>query len=336
MPDLSSARRLFAVALLLGAAACSRPGVVIYCAADQDFAEPILNDVEASLGVKIEKVFDIEAAKTVGLVRTLIEEKSRPRCDVFWNNEIVHTLRLASQGILTPYKSPAADAIPAKFKDPAGMWTGMAARARVLIVNTTRVKAEDFPKSIRDLADPKWKGRVGVARPLAGTTLTHFECLMEAWGDADAQKFFDALLANGVNLAAGNGPVARLVAEGELDFGLTDSDDFEVQRQRGKPVAVVYPDAETTGTVVLPNTVALIAGGPNPENGKRLVDALLAPDIERRLAASASANIPVRDAVQAPAHVKRLTQFRVLDVSFADVAKRYDVRFEVLKTLFLR
>jgi iron(III) transport system substrate-binding protein len=336
MPKPPVVRRLLSAVLLLAAVACSRPGVVIYCAADQDFAEPILKDVEASLGVKIETIFDIEASKTVGLVRTLIEEKSRPRCDVFWNNEIVHTLRLASQGLLAPYKSPAAEAIPAKFKDPAGLWTGMAARARVLIVNTTRVKAEDFPKSIRDLADPKWKGRVGVARPLAGTTLTHFECLMEAWGDDEARKFFDALLANGVNLAAGNGPVARLVAEGELDFGLTDSDDFEVQRERGKPVAVVYPDADTTGTVVLPNTVALIAGGPNPENGKRLVDALLAPDIERRLAASASANIPVRDSVQSPAHVKRLTQFRVLDVSFADVAMRYDQRLEVLKTLFLR
>ena len=69
------------------------------------------------------------------------------------------------------------------------MWYGFAARARVLIVN----KNQRHPKSIRDLTDPQWHDRCGVAKPLFGTTATHAACLFAAWGDADAKAFFETM-----------------------------------------------------------------------------------------------------------------------------------------------
>src|SRR5262245_522938 len=214
---------LFPILLLAGACA-RKETVVVYCAADQEHAEPILLEFGRQRGIEVDAKFDIEAAKTVGLVKTLEEEKPHPRCDVFWNNEIVHTLRLKEEGVLAPYRSPAAEGIPAPYVDPDGYWTAFAARARVLIVNVQRVRDVERPKSIRDLADPRWKGEVGIARPLAGTALTHFAALFEAWGEEKTRDFCEALLANEVNLASGNGPVASLVAGGHLLFGLTDTD----------------------------------------------------------------------------------------------------------------
>lgn len=172
------ANYIFLSLLICFAGACSRPDVVIYCAADQDFAQPILKEVGAKLGMEVRTVFDAEAAKTVGLVRTLLEERSRPRCDVFWNNEIVHTLRLKDAGILATYSSPSAATIPAEYKDLSNHWTGFAARARVIIINTDLVKSDARPKSVRDLANPRWKAKCGFPRPLAGTGLTHFASLI--------------------------------------------------------------------------------------------------------------------------------------------------------------
>ncbi|MFN0207955.1 MAG: extracellular solute-binding protein [Planctomycetota bacterium] len=316
--------------------ACSRPDVVIYCAADQDFAQPILKELGAKLGMDVRTVFDAEAAKTVGLVRTLLEEKTRPRCDVFWNNEIVHTLRLKEAGVLASYASPSAANIPTEYKDPAGYWTGFAARARVIIINTDLVKSDARPNSVRDLANPIWKAKCGFPRPLAGTGLTHFASLISLWGNDAALQFFDGVLANNVNLASGNGPVAKLVGAGELAWGIVDTDDYEVQRRNGKPVDAIYPDQDAEGTIVLPNTIALVAGSPNPENGKKLIDALLDTDIERRLAESASANIPVRAGVPVPKNVKKLGEFRSANVNFDAVAKSYDANLEILKKRFLR
>src|SRR5262245_54413906 len=120
--------RFAALLGLIALSACARPDVVIYCAADQEYAEPILKEFEKSSGLKVQSVFDVEATKTVGLVQTLLEEKPHPRCDVFWNNEPVHTIRLKSAGVLAPYKSPSAADVPAALRDPDGFWTGIAAR----------------------------------------------------------------------------------------------------------------------------------------------------------------------------------------------------------------
>src|SRR5437879_1531280 len=76
------------------------PGVTIYCALDDVYARPILDDFERETGIHVKASFDTEASKTVGLVQNLRLERSNPRCDVFWNNEILHTVRLADEGVL--------------------------------------------------------------------------------------------------------------------------------------------------------------------------------------------------------------------------------------------
>ena len=78
---------------------------------------------------------------------------------MFWNNEILNTLRLEEKGLLDVYRSPAAEAYPEMFRSPDGTWHGFAARARVLIVNTKLVPDGERPKSIYDLADREVEGQ---------------------------------------------------------------------------------------------------------------------------------------------------------------------------------
>ncbi len=84
--------------------------VVVYCAHDREFAEPILQKFTGLTGIEVVPLWDSEANKSVGLYEDLVREKDRPRCDVHWNNEILATIRLEQQGLLAPYKSPAARA----------------------------------------------------------------------------------------------------------------------------------------------------------------------------------------------------------------------------------
>ena len=87
---------LFAVALLgtlllaLLPFGSERPKrvVVLYCAQDQVFAEPILAEFTKQTGIRVKAVFDSEAVKTVGLANRLLAERTHPVCDVFWGNEV--------------------------------------------------------------------------------------------------------------------------------------------------------------------------------------------------------------------------------------------------------
>ncbi|MEE8107348.1 MAG: extracellular solute-binding protein [Planctomycetota bacterium] len=300
--------------------------VRIYCSLDQEHSEPLLRDFEKETGIKLETVFDTEANKTVGLVRRLLAEKNEPYADVYWNNELATTIKLKLAGVLQAYKSKSAADIPAVFKDPDGHWTGFAARARVLIVNTNRVKPDEMPTTMWDLADPKWRGKVAMARPQTGTTATHAAALYVLDSD-EADRYFKALIDNEVVWRPGNGHVMREVADGLHAFGWTDTDDFHVALLARKPVAKVYPDKgpDDLGVMYIPNSIMLIKGAPNPAGAKRLIDWVLRPETEARLAKSATAQIPVRPGVAVPDHVRRPDQVgKTMAVDFLEVGRQYD------------
>ena len=311
--------------------------VVVYTAVDQVFSEPILNDFEARTGIRVRAVYDAESTKTIGLVNRLRAEKSRPRCDVFWNNEIVNTVRLNEEGLFQAYRSPAAAGYPERFRDPQDAWCGLATRARVLIVNTNLVKPEELPTTVRDLADPRWKGRIGIAKPLFGTNASHVALLFAKLGAADAKSLLAAIKANGVQVLGGNKIVAEAVGAGRLAIGLTDTDDAVAETDAGHPVKIVYPDGapDGMGTVLLPNTVSLMKDCPHPETGKRLIDYLLSPEVEARLAEGPSAQIPLNLATTARSRVGELKDIRPMDVDLAKGAAEFDAAMKYLEQEFL-
>ena len=78
----------------------------------------------------------------------------------------------------------------------------------------------------------------------------------------------------------------------------TDTDDVWVAQRSGASLDLRYPDMGDGGTLLIPCSVALIAGGPNPKAARKLVDFLVSAEVERMLAKSASGNIPVREALR--------------------------------------
>ncbi|WP_411845735.1 extracellular solute-binding protein [Roseibacillus persicicus] len=307
--------------------------VVIYTSLDRVHSEPVFRKFEQETGIKVRAVYDTEASKTVGLVNRLIAEKNRPKADVFWNSEILRTLILKEKGLLTPYTSPNAAAIPDTFKDSAGYWTGFAARARVIFYNTDRV--QEPPTTLAELSTPQWREQVAIANPLFGTTNTQLAVWWQEWGPDKTQGYLTSLKQNGVHIVPGNGPARDLVASGEIALCLTDTDDAWQAISKKRPVAMIYPDQEGEGTLLIPNTVCLIANGPNPETGKKLIDYLLSEETESYLAHSASAQIPVRDSVPRPEHVRSLEQIVHQKVDFEAARQQVTTASEWAQREFL-
>ena len=270
------------------------PRLTTYVALDREFSEPILRDFEREAKIRVAAKYDLESTKTVGLVNAILQERDRPRCDLFWNNEILHTIRLDHLGLLRKFTPEHAADVPPMFVSPQGTYYGFAARARVLLVNTTLVKENELPQSILDLIDPKWRGKVGIAKPLFGTTATHAAVLWHTWGEEQAEAFFTQLREQ-AQILGGNKRVAEAVGQGELAFGLTDTDDALIELEAGRPVRIVFPDQQPDGlgTLLIPNTVCLLKNSPNPAAAEALVNRILSSPTEARLAASSSGQIPL-------------------------------------------
>jgi iron(III) transport system substrate-binding protein len=189
-----------------------------------------------------------------------------------------------------------------------------------------------MPKSMWDLVDPSRKGEGAIARPVAGTTASHLAVLFDVLGEEKAKKWWLDLRANQVALLPGNGPVMKQVRAGELAYGFTDTDDFFVALSDGYPVKSVYPDQgpDELGCLVIPNTIALVKGGPHPDLARRFIDYVLSRAVEEKLAHGGSAQIPVREDVPAPPHVKRLKDLKLMKADFEAAATKFDAAQEWL------
>jgi len=297
------------------------PVVVVYVSEDQVFSEPIIKDFEKETGIKVKAVYDTEEAKSTGAMNRLIAEKNNPQADVYWANEPIRAEVLKQKGISAPYVSPNAKDIPAVFKDPDGYWTGFSARARVFVVNNT---VKDGPRSILAYIDPRWKGRSVITNPLFGTTTAEMAALFTIWGDEQAKEFMAAMKRNRVAISTNNGESADFVASGRYAFSLVDSDDAVNRMRQGKPVIMVYPDQgkDGIGCFIVPNAAVLIKGSPHPDAARKLIDYLLSRGTERKLAFADCAQIPLHPDVQTPPELKSIKVIKVMQVNYAEVARK--------------
>lgn len=299
---------LFAALLLLFVAqSCSQSSdntVVLYVSADERFAREVVMLFEKETGIHVSMVTDTEVKKTTGLVERLRAEKANPVADVFWSSEVFMTIELADDGVLEKFESPATADWPVELRDPEERWYGFASRARVIVYSTDRVAPEDVPETWMGLTREQFRGRIVMADPRFGTTGGHLGAMKAYWNGLGIPGYYEAFIEGLAEnetrlLTSGNSGVVEAVARGEADIGMTDTDDCWVAKKQGKKIDWVYArhnasDGPGTGTLLIPNTVARVKGGPNAVNAAKLIDFLISARVERMLAESDSHNIPTR------------------------------------------
>jgi len=249
-----------------GSAAVRNTTVIVYCAQDQVYAEPIFRDFTKESGIKVRAVYDSEAVKTVGIANRLLAERAHPQCDVFWGNEEMRTRQLAAEGVFRQTNA----------------WAAFGYRSRRIAINTNKLSLASAPRSLNQLTNETWRGKIALAYPQFGTTATQFHALRQLWGAAEWETWCRALAANKPFLVDGNSVVAKMVGAGEAWIGLTDSDDIAAEQHEGRPLVPLPMNEES---LLIPNTIAVARGAPHPDAAQRLFEYLQRPEIAQRLVA---------------------------------------------------
>lgn len=282
---------LASCSLLTSCRPATPPDLVVYCAHDAVFAEQIIRDFESRTGLRVDVRFDTEATKSLGLTELILREAKQPRADVFWNNQLLGTLDLLDADVLEPYQGEGYQRIPPQFKHPEGYWVGFAARFRVYIANTDslpEITDESAREFERDAPE-----RVTIAQPLFGTTRSHYTVLWSRWGGDRVRQWHANSLQAGVIRARGNAMVKDLVANRQCDLGWTDTDDYFVAKDEGRPVTLLPWRLEDGSTICIPNTVSIMRGARHRAAAERFVDFILSADTETALAASKARQVPL-------------------------------------------
>ena len=131
-------------------------------------------------------------------------------------------------------------------------------------------------------------------------------------------------------MVSSNSESLRLALSGEAAYALTDTDDAFVALGDGEPLGLLFPDQEGVGTLFMPNAVARMRGGPNPEAAQKLIDFLLTPEIETMLRDSAG-QIPLLPGTEPPVSFG-LAEVKFMNVDYEAVARKIEEMQPYLKS----
>lgn len=307
--------------VLIFSYACSmteKNEIVIYTSVDQVYSEPIFNLFEKETGIKVKAVYDVESQKTTGMASRLEAEKSKPVADLFWNGEFTKTIGLTKKGVLS---------------DPIAF----GGRARVLLVNTEKIKPADYPTTLTDLLSEKYQAStIAIARPMFGTTFSQACALYAQLGVESGKTFFEQVKNRGIKIVEGNSVVRDMVVSGEVAMGLTDTDDAYDAINKGKPVAMIFLDQkpDEMGTLIIPNTIASVSGRPKSANVKEFMDFITSDEAAVLLYDSGWI-----DFIEKPELIKNqrfdFSKVKGMKISLEEICEQQDVVIEDLTKLFM-
>lgn len=302
-------RRLLAAAALAAAllGACRRPA-------------PELPEVRlfASADLPAEVVRD--AAARFGVARVTLAGAPED-AEVAWLSDPVAALALGAR--LMPGSAPVPPGVEARWIDPGGRFAPVAARARVLLISPAPGLPLE-PASLRDLADPRLRGRLALVHPGRGAGPVTLAALSITYGEASAGRFLRLLAANAPRLLASDAAVRAAVASGESAVGLTGSVDGAAGAASARSLRIVYPDQDGRGAVVLPTAVAVLsppAGGAVAEGASRLAAWMAGPAAERVLVARVPGLLPLRSGVPVPVGVEPASNLVALGLDWDRLAE---------------
>src|SRR5258706_4667063 len=227
----------------------------IYTSAQQDDMGALVNAFEKKYGIKV----NIWRASSEKVLQRAVQEArgNRNTMDIAETNgpelESMHR-----EKILTVVKSPHLADLIAPAIRPHGEWLGTRLHVFVQAYNTKLVKKEELPKTWEDLANPKWKGKLGIEQEDSDWLAGEFAEL----GEAKAMKVFkDIVDKNGVSVRKGHTLLAQLVVSGEIPMALTVYNyKAEQLKNKGAPI-----DWFSIGPAIpRPNGVGGLKKAPHP------------------------------------------------------------------------
>ena len=324
------------LALALAASGCGggddKNEVVVYSGREEELIKPILDGFERDTGIDVRTKY----GETEGLTATILEEGDNSRADVFIAQDAGAVSRLAAENRLEPYLSSNVRRIPLRFRARDGSWTGVSGRSRVLIVNTEELPVSEAPKSIFELTDPRWKGK------LVGPDITNASFL--GWvtamrlerGDEFTRSYLEGLKRNGYETLKSNDDAAVAVGRGEFPIGLVNHYYVAIHRKEGAPVAAVYTDQQPGGygTIINAASAAIVQGADHEEQARRLVDYLLQPDVQREFA-SGEMEYPLLPGIPPTKGVRRIEDVRPTQVELEQLGPKVESTLDLIKDVGL-
>ncbi|WP_425364997.1 Fe(3+) ABC transporter substrate-binding protein [Jiella endophytica] len=319
---LAAVSSLFFVAF--AATQASAADVNIYTSRQPDLIQPVLDAFTKETGLSTATIFIDK-----GLEERIKAEGANSPADLIMTVDIGRLDAAKQAGVVQPVDSEVlATNIPEKFRDREKDWFALTTRARVVYASRDRVDVDQI--SYKELADPKWKGRLCTRSGQHQYNIALIAAYIAHYGEDAAREWVTGLRDNLARRPeGGDREQAKAIYAGECDIALgntyyvgkmaTDEREPE-QKEWAAAIRVVMPTFDNGLTHVNVSGVSLAKNAPHAENAIRLME-FLSGDEAQKIYAELNYEYPVEPGIETSELVKSFGELKPDTLSLDDIAR---------------
>lgn len=284
-----SLRRLLAALLLFAVAACGSSGeqsfdddaLVVYSGRNENLIGPLIDKLKAATGLDVQ----VRYGDSAELAAQILEEGDRTRADLFFSQDAGALGALSKQGALAKVQQAALDRVQQRFRSSEGTWVGVSGRSRVIVYDPRTVTAP--PKSVFELTDAKWKGKIGWA-PTNASFQAFVTAMRVLQGEDKTKTWLEAMKANGVQSFPNNVDILNSVDNGSLQLGLINHyywyEKVAEKGQNGVPSRLAFLPGGDPGALINVAGVGVLKAAQHADAANKAVDFLLGAEAQQYFA----------------------------------------------------
>jgi iron(III) transport system substrate-binding protein len=186
-------------------------GIVVYNAQHASLTQAWADGFTKETGIKV----TLRKGSDTELANQIVQEGAASPADVFVAENSPAMTLVDGAGLFAPLPADILAQVPEAYRPANGRWVGVAARATVFVYNTTKLKPDQLPKSLLDLAEPAWKGR-WAASPAGADFQAIVSALLELKGEQVTNKWLKTMKEN-AKAYKGNSVAMKAVNAGEVE-----------------------------------------------------------------------------------------------------------------------
>jgi len=305
--------------------------LIVFSGRKDTFVKPVVKAFTKKTGIKVL----LHTAESTALLNKLRLEKSATQADLFLSND-AGNLQLGSQmGLFRPINNALSELIPEQYRATDNRWLGLSARARVLVVNTDRVKNENEFDSVFDLAKPSLKGQIAITNSTNESYIAGVTVYLKATNRTRVKHWLEGLKANTEsNVFAKHSHIVTAVARGRKTVGLVNH--YYIYRHLAQhpdaPIAIVMPDQGDNAMGVAWNVagVAISKYSKKQPLAERFVEFLVSVE-GQKLFAETNDEYPVRSGVAAAQAIPPAASYKIANVPMVELGRYRNETIDLLE-----
>lgn len=290
---------LAAVALSCLAVGCAGSGsknsILLYNGQHPQLTNALVSAFEHQTGIDVR----VRTEDGIVLADQLLQEGKSSPADVYLTENTPELVTLDQHGLLAKVDGSTLEQVPGRYNAPTGNWVGMARRVSTLAYNPKLISVSELPSSILELAQPRWKGRVGLAptdsdfAPLVGAVIA-------TYGEKAAADWLAGLKRNG-QLYQSDEAVVAAVNRGDVATGIINNYYwFRLRLEVGASAmhsALYYFPGHDAGSIENVSGAAALAASTHPGNAQRFLEFLVSKTAQEIITHGDDYEYPIRPGV---------------------------------------